>query len=454
MSLSLLEELALLSDTNREAVLTSFDEDMLALLATTWEATARPEQLAPPWPWDFWFLIGGRGGGKTRPCAELVNAWAAEPIYMALVGETASEVRDVMVEGPSGLLATARPENPCRYLPSKRRVVWKSGAWATTFSGDEPDQLRGPNAHKAWVDELCKFKYMQATWDNLEMILRAGDHPQGVVSTTPRPVPLLKKLLADVRSATHPDGHSALTRFSTYANVANLAPSFVARILRRYEGTRLGRQELHAEILEDTPGALWTLKILEETRVTPQQVPDLVRIGIALDPAITSQETSDEMGIVAGGKDKAGHGYVLRDASMQGTPEACALTAIQLYDDLKADVIVGEGNNGGEWIGTTIALVAKDLYREKKRASPHINYKMVHATRGKQTRAEPVSTLYARHLIHHVGFYPDLEDQMCVWVPGMKSPDRMDADVWLWTELLLGDEPKKIGIFGRGSVRG
>ena len=438
MSLSLLEELAILPENDREQVLASFDEDMLCLLATAWEATARPEQLPPVWPWEYWLLIGGRGSGKTRPSAELVHEWASEPIYIALVGETAAEVRDVMVEGPSGLLATARAENRCKYYPSKRRVVWKSGAWGTTFSGDEPDQLRGPNAHKAWVDELAKYKYPQETWDNLEMILRAGDYPQGIVSTTPRPLPLLKKLFADVRNEQHPTGHNALTRYTTYENWANLAPSFIARVVRRYERTRLGRQELHAEMLEDTPGALWTLALLEQTRVTATELPEFVRVGVALDPAATSEETSDEMGIVAGAKGVNGHGYTLRDASMRGTPTACARQAIFLYDELNADILVGEANNGGEWIGTVIALVAKDMYNCAERATPHINYKMVHASRGKQTRAEPVSALFERHLAHHVGIFADLEDQLTTWVPGMKSPDHLDAEVWLYTELMLG----------------
>lgn len=435
--LSLLEEVALLSDEEQADLLASVDETWLAEVIQTWECQARPEQRPPDWPWDYWILRGGRGGGKTRPAAELVHHWAAQPIYIPLVGQTAAEVRDVMVEGISGLLATAKPENRCKYLPSKRRVVWDSGAWGTLFSGDAPDQLRGPNADKAWVDELCKFQYPDPTMDNLAMVLRAGEHPQAVVSTTPRPIKVFKDLVADVRSEKHPTGHNAMTLFSTYANLANLAPPFIERILRTYEGTRLGRQELHAELLEDTPGALWTLALLEQTRVKRGEVPELVRVGIAMDPAATSAETSDAMGIIAGGRSANGHGYTLRDASMHGTPEQAARTAIFLYDELGADVLVAEANNGGEWIGTVMTLVARDMHRKSERATPHLNYHMVHASRGKYTRAEPVSALFERGLVHHVGMFPDLEDEETTWVPGMPSPDRLDAEVWLWSELML-----------------
>ena len=208
------------------------------------------------------------------------------------------------------------------------------------------------------------------------------------------------------------------------------------------------RQEILAQDLENVPGALWTHGVLDRTRIDAHAVPDLVRIGVAMDPAATSSEHSDEMGIVAGGKDARGHGYTLQDASMRGTPEACARIAIHLYDTLEADVLVAEANNGGEWIGTVVKLVATEMARAGERKTPFVNYKMVHATRNKQTRAEPISTLFAQGRAHHVGAFPALEDQQCSWVPGMKSPDRMDAEVWLHTELLLGVEKKRAGTWG------
>jgi Terminase RNaseH-like domain/Terminase large subunit, T4likevirus-type, N-terminal len=203
------------------------------------------------------------------------------------------------------------------------------------------------------------------------------------------------------------------------------------------------KQEILAEDIEDVPGALWTQAMLDHTRITTNQLPALTRVAIALDPAGTSQETSDEMGIVAGGRDANGHGYTLRDASRRGTPAACARQAILLYDRLEADVLIGEANNGGEWIGTVIAFVAQEMYRQGERPSPSVHYKMVHASRSKQTRAEPVSTEYEHGRISHVGTFPELEEEMCSWVPGMASPSRMDALVWVFTELLI-NAPKKV----------
>jgi hypothetical protein len=201
------------------------------------------------------------------------------------------------------------------------------------------------------------------------------------------------------------------------------------------------RQEILAQDIEDVPGALWTHKLLDDTRVTLAEVPDLVRIGVALDPAATSSDTADEMGIIAGGRGTDGHGYTLRDASLRGTPEQAARQAIFVYDELQADIMIGEANNGGEWIGTTIRLVAEDMWRKGERSSKEVNYKMVHASRGKQTRAEPIAALFARHRCHHVGTFPVLEEQQCGWVPGMPSPDHMDGCVWLYTELMLDHKP-------------
>lgn len=431
-TLSLAQQLAALPDWEREALLADMPDEEIAALEYDWGFWARPNQIAPTGrPWKVWLILAGRGFGKTRTAAELAIAWAREAPKrrIALVAETSADARDVIVEGESGIMACSPLWFRPKYEPSKRRLTWPNGSQATTYSGDDPEQLRGPQHHKALVDELAKYRYGQETWDNLELGLRLGDDPQAVVATTPRPIPLLKTLIADPSTV--------VTRGSTYENQENLAPTFIERVITKYEGTRLGRQELHAELLEDTPGALWTQVLLDETRVNPAQVPQLVRVAIALDPATTSQETSNEMGIVAGGRDVRGQGYVMQDASAIGTPMACARRAIQLYDDLKADVIVAEANNGGDWIGTVLELVARDMHRNQERSSATIHYKKVHASRGKHTRAEPISALYERHLVHHVGMFAQLEDQMTHWVPGMDSPDRLDAAVWLCTELLV-----------------
>lgn len=431
-TLSLAQQLAALPDWEREALLADMPDEEIAALEYDWGFWARPNQLAPlDRPWKVWLILAGRGFGKTRTAGELVIAWArqAPKRRIALVAETSADARDVIVEGESGIMACSPPWFRPKYEPSKRRLTWPNGSQATTYSGDDPEQLRGPQHHNAFVDELAKYRYAQETWDNLELGLRLGDNPQAVVATTPRPIPLLKTLMADPSTV--------VTRGSTYENQENLAPTFIERVVIKYEGTRLGRQELHAELLEDTPGALWTQVLLDECRAKPAEVPQFVRVAIALDPATTSQESSNEMGIVAGGRDARGHGYVVQDSSAIGTPMACARRAIQLYDDLKADVIVAEANNGGDWIGTVLELVARDMHRNGERTSGTIHYKKVHASRGKHTRAEPISALYERHLVHHVGTFAQLEDQMTHWVPGMDSPDRLDAAVWLCTELLV-----------------
>lgn len=379
---------------------------------------ARPEQLPPPHEeWDVLLLLGGRGSGKTRPGAELMHQWAAhQGWHLALVGETAAEIRDVMVEGESGVLATQKPWNPCEYEPSKRRVIWPhTGTWATTYSGDSPDQLRGPNCHGAWVDELCKFRYPQATWDNLELVLRAGEHPRVIVSTTPRPLPLLQTLMQDPRTV--------VRRYSTYANRVNLAPTFLQRILTRYEGTRLGRQELHAEFLDDTLGALWTRDLFEQARC--REHPPLTRVVVGVDPHATTGET----GIIVAGLGENGAGYVLADYTTGGSPATWATQVVTAYYMYQADRVIAEVNNGGDMVAHTIETIDR-----------RVPVKKVHASRGKHARAEPVAALYEQGRGHHVGLFAMLEDECCQWVPGdkMASPNRMDALVWAFTDLLIG----------------
>lgn len=398
------------------------DEEAAALLYD-WHFWARPNQLPPAGQWHVWLLRSGRGFGKTRTGAEWVRAEveAGRRRRIALVGQSKADVRDTMVElGESALLNVCPPWFKPVYEPSKRRLVWPNGAVAVIYSGDEPDQLRGPQHDGAWVDELAKFKYPEETWDNLEFGLRLGPCPQAVVTSTPRPIPIIKKLLVDPATVD--------VQGSTYDNLQNLPQTFIERMVRKYENTRLGRQELYGEILDDTPGALWKRDQLEALRVIRH--PELIRVVVAIDPEASSEEGAAETGIVAAGLGVDGHGYVLDDASTQATPHGWASAAVTAYHKHRADRIVGEVNNGGEMVEYTVRTV-----------DPIVAYLAVHATRGKQTRAEPIAALYEQGRVHHVGMFAELEDQMCTWVPGMKSPDRMDALVWALTALMLEAEP-------------
>ena len=327
-----------------------------------------------------------------------------------------------MIEGESGILAVSPPWNRPHYEPGKRRLTWPTGCTATTYSADAPDQMRGPQGDTAWGDELAAWKYPDA-WDQVQLGLRSeksGLTPQALVTTTPRPTKLIRELVVD------PD--TFLTSGSTYENAANMAASFFARIRRKYEGTRLGRQELHAEILDDTPGALWNRAQLEllHTKRAPKP---LKRIVVAIDPAVTSGEESDETGIVVVALDEYDRGCVLEDLSGRFSPHDWALRAVLAYRRWEADCIVAEVNNGGDLVETTLRTI-----------DDNIPYRAVRAAKGKRTRAEPVSALYEQGKVRHVGAFPELEDQMCTWVPGVspKSPDRLDALVWGLTELMLG----------------
>lgn len=350
---------------------------------------------------------------------------------IALVAATASDARDVMVEGESGILAVSPPWNRPKYEPSKRRITWPNGATATTYSADEPDRLRGPQQDSAWCDEIAAWRYEEA-WDQLQFGLRIGVRPRVVVTTTPRPTKLVKDL---VKSET-----TIVTTGSTYDNRENLAPVFFSHVVSKYEGTRLGRQELRAEILDDTPGALWTLLDIEAHRV--EHVPELKRIVVGVDPAMTSGETSDETGIIVAGIDHRNHVYVTGDLSDRMSPAEWARVAVNAYHEYKADRIVAEVNNGGDLVETVIRTIDKN-----------VAYRKVHASKGKTTRAEPVAALYEQGKVHHVGMFAKLEDQMCSWVPkpGAKSPDRMDALVWTIYDLVLKAQSFSSGGFGHST---
>lgn len=330
-----------------------------------------------------------------------------------------------MVEGESGLLAISPPWNRPLYEPSKRRLTWPSGAIATLFSAEKPDMLRGPQYDRAWCDELAAWKYPE-TWDQLQFGLRLGKNPQVVVTTTPRPTPLVKELVAD------PTTH--ITRGSTYDNTDNLAPRFVEKLLQKYDGTRLGRQEIGGEILTDVPGALWKRDWIEATRRRfGQQLPRMRRIVVAVDPATSANPKSNETGIVVCGLGDDELGYLLDDLSGIYTPAEWGLKVLGAFDTWKADFVIAEVNNGGNLVEANVIAMARTL----KRAPPP--YKAVHASRGKQTRADPISGLYQQGRVCHAGTFPFLEDQLCTWDPAEEpeSPDRLDATVWGFSELLI-----------------
>lgn len=393
-----------------------------AWLIDHWRFWARPDQLAPDGAWTTWLVLGGRGAGKTRAGAEWIRGLVEQNAAgrIALVGETLGDVREVMIDGPSGLRALTRADRP-RYETSRKRLLWPNGAVAQAFSASEPESLRGPQFDAAWADEVAKWRYAEAAWDMLQFGLRLGARPRQVVTTTPRPVPILKRLLADETSV--------VTRASTYANRANLADAFFRSVITRYEGTRLGRQELDAELIEDNPDALWSREMIDATRV--RVAPELVRIVVAVDPPATSGPNADECGIVVAGVDAQGRAFVLDDRSKgRLTPLTWASRAAKAYRDYEADRIVAESNQGGEMVSTIMRQVM-----------PQASLRLVRATRGKWLRAEPIAALYERGQVAHVGAFARLEDQMCDFVPGAaKSPDRLDALVWALTDLMLGKE--------------
>jgi len=413
----------LLPESERAATLETLSDEQIGALLYDWQFWARPSQLPPAGDWFCWLLLAGRGFGKTRSATEWAMQWARDHPgeHLALIGETVADVRDVLVErGESSLLEIAPPWFKPEYEPSKRRVTWPNGAYATTYSGDHPDQLRGPQHNAAIVDELAKYRYPQETWDNLEFGLRAGEDPRVVVATTPRPIPIIKALIED------PD--VTVTRGSTYENLANLAPAFYKRVVRKYEGTTLGRQELHAELLEDRQGALWRrAEMIDAHRVVTH--PSLVRLVVGVDPpgGVT------ECGIVAAGLGMDGHGYVVEDGSLAGSPQTWGEAVVTVYHHNAAGRVLGESNFGGDMVESTIRMV-----------DPTIAYMPVRASRGKAVRAEPVAALYEQGRVHHVGQFAALEDEMCNWVPGetTESPNRLDALVWAITDLMVEQDKR------------
>jgi phage terminase large subunit-like protein len=369
--------------------------------------------------------VWNHNSGKTRAAAEWVR-WKVETGQaknIALISETVREVREVMISGPAGLLTIAPPWCKPVFEVTRSRLVWPNGAIAHVYSAENPEQLRGPQHSLGWVDELSKFKHrQQETWDNFEFGLRLGDNPQCLVSTTPRPTETFKSILRD--------RHTAMTSCSTFENETHLAASFIERMREKFEDTRLGRQELHAILDESVAGALWNSEMLDSLRVkaVPEGV-QLMRIVVAVDPAAgaSDPESGDEVGIVVIGKGSDRHGYVLADRTVKGTPEVWAKAAIAAYRDYDCDRLVAEVNNGGDMVEAVIRAV-----------DPNVSYKKVFASRSKVVRAEPIAALYEKGKMHHVGAFPQMESELCNWMPGTsKSPNRLDALVWAATEVIL-----------------
>ncbi|WP_081535911.1 terminase large subunit domain-containing protein [Rhodovulum sp. P5] len=427
--------------------LSDLDDAQILALPYVFEFWALPHQLPPEGDWRSWVILGGRGAGKTRAGSEWIRSQVEGPrptdpgraSRVALVGETIDQVREVMIFGESGIMACSPPDRRPRWEESRRRLVWPNEAHAKVFSAHDPDSLRGPQFEAAWVDELAKWKKAEETWDNLQFSLRLGDSPRQCITTTPRNIPLLRSILEN-------DG-TVVTHAPTEANRANLAPSFMEAVRARYAGTRLGRQELQGEFLEESEGALWTLGAIETVRI--DKPPPLDRIVVAIDPPVSGHSGSDECGIIVAGAQIRGspqewRAVVLADASLQGAaPTAWAEAAITAMETHGADRLVAEVNQGGDLVETLIRQI-----------DPMVPFRAVRATRGKVARAEPVAALYEQGRVRHLRGLERLEDQMCRMTAhgyeGKGSPDRVDALVWAIHDLLIAPAAK----WRRPRVRG
>lgn len=395
----------------------SLTEEEAELLAYDWDWYARPNQRFPTDPYTYLLVLAGRGFGKTRFGSEWTKDKVKTNKYVNLMGATSQDARDIMVEGESGILSVCNKYDRPTYKKTDGRLEWPNGAISLIFSADEPERLRGKQHMKLWADELAAWRYPDS-WDQAMFGLRLGDNPQACITTTPRPTKIIKELMNDKATI--------IIRGSTYDNKTNLAKSFFDKIVSKYEGTRLGRQELNAEMLDKNENALWNHIMLDLTRVKSYDG-DYSRVVVAIDPAVTSNENSDLTGIVVVGKGEDGHYYLIEDLTMMGKPSEWANVAIKAYHKYNADRIIAETNNGGDLVEEVIRNIDRN-----------VSYSKVTATRGKMLRAEPISALYEQSKVHHIGMFKDLEDQMCNFSgsgPGVKSPDRLDALVWGLTHL-------------------
>ena len=419
-----------------EELYKAFNNDDRIKIQYLWQAWARREQLTPAGQWQVWMYLAGRGSGKTRTGAE----WVREKVSsgykrIALIAATAADYRDTMVEGESGILAISPPWFMPDWEPSKRKLTWPNGAKAYCYSAEKPDRLRGPQHDAAWGDELASWMRLQETWDNIMFGLRLGQQPQIMTTTTPRPLKLIKEIVADKSTV--------ISSGSTYDNLANLAPSFVRYLLKKYEGTRLGRQEIHAHILDDNPKALFKRDNLDQHRIRPDEVPVFDEIIIPIDPAVTSDEGSDDTGIIPVGMKRINgfeHIYALADYTCHETPTGWAKAALRAYSVFKANEVVGEANNGGDLVETVIRSISRNKKEGILVNGRNVKYRKVWASKGKAVRAEPLSAASEQGRFHIVGSLPKLEDELCDWEPGEPSPNRLDSVVWGAAKWLNEDE--------------
>ena len=434
-------DLLKLEPAKRARVLAVLDHKASSELFHDWEFWARPDQSPPPGDWIYWLILAGRGAGKTRAGAEAVRQWIRSFAIVNLIGATHDDVRDIMVLGESGLLGICPPGERPHYARASARLSWPNGAVSQLFSAEEPDRLRGKQHMKLWLDEVAAWRDPDA-FDQALLGLRLGDKPQAVITTTPRPTKLIKQLVED-KSA-------IVTRGSTFDNAHHLAAAFVERITARYAGRTIGRQELFAEIVEEAPGALWTRALIERQRLAPgATTAEYAEIVIGVDPPAKSGANADECGIMVVGKTTRGAIHVLADLSSQGdTPGQWAARVGAAFRRFKANRIVVEINNGGEMVVEVL-----------RQSDPNLPVRAVTATRGKFLRAEPVATAYERGIVHHVGDFAKLEDQLCTLTPDFDarvsgfSPDRADALVWAIADLIAPDHAQPLLDFYKQSLK-
>ncbi len=444
----MIQDLPVTADDLRALPQKKFNEVMKALgpelveeLTYNWKFWARPDQIEPDGDWKIWMPLAGRGWGKTRTGAE----WVRHRVMcgdrrIACVAPTKGDVRRVMVEGESGLLNVCWDKDKTHkgvhigkpiWTPTNNTLTWANGAKAEMFSAEDPERLRGPQFHSAWTDELAAWRNMEEVWDMLQFTLRLGKNPRVLITTTPKPKKLVRNLIK--LGEENPDRY-IITTGTSYDNKDNID----LEALTQYEGTRLGRQELYAEVLTEAAGALWSSALLDKCQVRYGELPGgsledsldhFMRIVVAVDPAITANEESDMTGIVVAAIDVNGHGYVLEDATDRFTPGQWATKAVELYYKYGADRIVAERNQGGLMVRHTI-----------ESEDETVPIRLVHASRGKHARAEPVSALYEQGKVKHTPDLTELEQQMVTWEPldSIGSPDRLDALVWAITDLMLG----------------
>lgn len=439
MTGSLLERAARLPADARVEWLQSLDPPTLrAVVNQDWWVSARPDQVEPPGDWHVWLILSGRGWGKTRTGAEwIVDQVLAHPkdkdgvpTEWGAFAQTNTDARLVLVEGPSGLLNVLRKRGiEYQYQIAPLKLTFPDGQRIHARGADDPDVGRGLNLAGAWLDELAKWRYAQKAWDEgigpALRVLAEGTRPRAVITTTPKPLPLLKDFLART------DGSVYATRGATFDNASNLSPQALSELRHRYEGTRLGRQELFGELLLDVEGALWNWAMIEDYR-TDHTPDDIVRRVVAVDPAVTNAEHSAETGIITAAVDRNGHIYIESDCSLKASPDGWARRVCIEYERAQADAVVIETNQGGDALKTIIHTV-----------DPTVNVRKVAASKGKHARAEPVAALAEQGRIHHVGRFPDLEQQLTEWLPtDAVSPDRLDAYVWACTELGFKARPQ------------